>query len=479
MQKKFVVNLILLVFLNLLVKPLWIFVEVEVQNATGTEQYGMYFALLNLSLIINFILDLGITNYNNRNIAQNSHLLQQQLSGIILLRFVLAVIYFTIVMSIGVVLGYSSLQLFILLLLAFNQFLIAFTLYLRSNISGLHLFKTDSLLSVADRLLMLLIVSALLWGNFTSSVFKIEWFVYAQTAAYLLTSFIALAIVLRKSGKPEIRWDSAFALYILKKSFPYALLILLMFAYTRTDAVLLERMLENGKLHSGIYAQAFRLLDAANMFAYLFAALLFPMFSRMLKENQPVKYLAGLSFRLLMTPAIALTFFCFFFNNEIMQTLYRENSAESAKILPVLIAGIIPICSGFVFGTLLTASGKLEELNRIALMALGINLILNFHLIPNYQAQGAATAALVTQSFNAAFQLFAVRKIFGWNVKPGIFISLAVFSATVLLCGWFASDMENKFTGMAVFTVVSVLLAFATRLINLKGIFTILREKNQ
>jgi hypothetical protein len=54
MQKKFLSNLILLVFLNLLVKPFWIFVEINVQNATGTEQYGMYFALLNLSLIINF-----------------------------------------------------------------------------------------------------------------------------------------------------------------------------------------------------------------------------------------------------------------------------------------------------------------------------------------------------------------------------------------------------------------------------------------
>ena len=34
--------------------------------------------------------------------------------------------------------------------------------------------------------------------------FKIEWFVYAQTAAYLLTMLICFAIVLRKSRFPKI-----------------------------------------------------------------------------------------------------------------------------------------------------------------------------------------------------------------------------------------------------------------------------------
>lgn len=477
MQKKFLSNLILLVFLNLLVKPFWIFVEINVQNATGTEQYGMYFALLNLSLIINFLLDLGITNYNNRNIAQNHHLLQKHLSGIILLRFVLAAAYFVIIMAIGLLIGYSKFQLFVLILLGFNQFLIAFTQYLRSNISGLHLFKTDSFLSVTDRLLMIVFVCALLWGNFRDEQFRIEWFIYAQTAAYLITTFIALAVVLQKSGKLELNWNTSFFKAILKQSFPYALLILLMFIYTRSDAILLERMLEEGEKESGIYAQAFRLLDVVNMFGFLFAGLLLPLFSKMLKNNESVKELTGLSFRLIMAPAIAIVFTCLFFNFDIMQLLYKEHTEISAKLLPVLMASIIPICSGFVFGTLLTAHGKLDELNRIAMMAVGINIILNLQLIPDYKAQGAATSALITQLFNAVFQIIVVRKLFNWSVNWPFILSLLLFTVLTFTSGWFLSNLGNRLLGIAAMAGISIILAFATRLISIKGIFAILKEK--
>lgn len=477
MQKKFLSNLILLVFLNLLVKPFWIFVEINVQNATGTKQYGMYFALLNLSLIINFLLDLGITNYNNRNIAQNHQLLQKHLSGIILLRFLLAAVYFIVVVAIGLVIGYSKYQLLVLMLLGFNQFLIAFTQYLRSNISGLHLFKTDSFLSVTDRLLMIVFVCALLWGNFTSEPFKIEWFIYAQTAAYLITALIAFAVVLQKSGKLELNWNPSFFKAILKQSFPYALLIFLMFIYTRSDAILLERMLKKGELESGIYAQAFRLLDVVNMFGFLFAGLLLPIFSKMLKQQHSVKELTALSFRLMMAPAITIVIICLFFNFDIMNLLYEEQTEVSAKLLPVLMAAIIPICSGFVLGTLLTAHGKLDELNRIAMMAVGINIILNLQLIPDYKAQGAATSALITQLFNAVFQVYAVKKIFGWTVSRSLIFSLVSFAALAYLSAWFLSDLENRLLGIGVTTGVCIILAFATRLISIKGIFAILKEK--
>jgi O-antigen/teichoic acid export membrane protein len=49
--------------------------------------------------------------------------------------------------------------------------------------------------------------------------------------------------------------------------------------YNRIDGVMLERMLDNGQEQAGIYAQSFRILDAASMIAFLFSGLLLPMFS--------------------------------------------------------------------------------------------------------------------------------------------------------------------------------------------------------
>jgi len=72
MQKRFLSNLFLSLFLNFLIKPVSVLViDAGVQRHVGNEAYGQYFALLSLTLITNIILDIGINNFTTRNIAQN------------------------------------------------------------------------------------------------------------------------------------------------------------------------------------------------------------------------------------------------------------------------------------------------------------------------------------------------------------------------------------------------------------------------
>ena len=90
MKRKFIWNLLLVVVLNILIKPFYILgVDAEVINRVGASVYGNYFALINFSFLLNIILDLGITNFNVKNIAQHHHLLDKHFSGIITLRFLL------------------------------------------------------------------------------------------------------------------------------------------------------------------------------------------------------------------------------------------------------------------------------------------------------------------------------------------------------------------------------------------------------
>ena len=146
MKKRFITNLALLIFLNLLIKPFWFFgIEVGVQNRVGEEMYGFYFSLFNFAFILNFLLDLGINNYNNRSIARDPKLLKDRLAAIIPLKFFLSLAYAGIVFISGKIIGYSSEQFGMLWLLVLNQFLASFILYFRTNISGLQYFRTDSL----------------------------------------------------------------------------------------------------------------------------------------------------------------------------------------------------------------------------------------------------------------------------------------------------------------------------------------------
>ena len=479
MQRKFLTNLILLLFLNLLIKPFWILgIDRAVQNSIGAEDYGFYYALFNFSFLLNILLDLGITNFNNRNISQNNQLIKKHLSSIFTLKLSLGILYMIVSLVCGLVICYSFKQFQFLFLLCFNQFLIYLILYLRSNIAGLFLFKTDSVVSVLDRTFMIAICAVLLWGNITHEPLKIEWFIYAQTVAYFLTAVIAFSIVFHKAKFFKLKWDFPFSMMILKKSFPFAVLILLMTFYNRIDTVMMERMLPDGEnnIQAGIYAQAYRLLDATNMIAYLFAGLLLPLFSRMLKQRDSVEDLVKLSFRLLVIPAIMIASGSYFYQDKIMELLYYEHAGASAPVFGLLMGCFIPVSSSYIFGTLLTANGNLRALNIMAASGMLLNIILNIFLIPKMQAFGSAIASFITQGLAALTQIIIVQYIFKFKVNVRMFLKFVVFVSGILLVGYYSKNIHsNWMISFVLMTGFYFLLSFVTGIISIKSLYHIVK----
>lgn len=478
MQKKFYGSLILIILLNVLIKPFYLFaIDAQVQNTVGSEAYGVYFSLLNFSFIFNIILDVGITNYNTRNIAQHPNTVSKYIGPILGLRLILAFIYIFITLGAALLLGYRDLEMKILGMLALNQVLAGLVLYFRSNFSGLHWFKIDALLSVLDRFLLIIVCSILLYSSVIESPFQIEWFVYAQTFTYGITAITAFALSLIKIGKIKFRLHGLFNRALLKQSTPYALLILLMMMYTRMDAVMLERILPNGKEQAGIYAQGFRLLDFFNVFAFLFTGLLLPVFARLIKQRGDFKSVLNSAGLLLVGAALFLAISSSIFSQPIMGLIYDHDIAESSVTFSWIILSFIPIATGHVFGSLLTAGGKMRILNQMALGGIAINLTLNFLLIPSYEAEGAAVATLITQSLTALAQVLIVLNVFSFRVHTKHFARLLIFSFALLGFGLYTFSAFPNLLGLSLLIAFGIGLLFVLRIINIKAILNILRDR--
>jgi O-antigen/teichoic acid export membrane protein len=440
-----------------------------VQNSVGAESYGLYFAVFNFTYLFNMLLDMGITNFNNRNIARHQQLLHKHLSGIITLKLLLGVVYMAVVFVVALIIGYRGLQLWFLFWMAINQFLNAFILYLRSNISALLMFKTDSCLSVMDRLLMIIFCGILLWGGVTNEPFRIEWFIYCQTVAYVLTALTALAIVVTKGRVTRLSWNPTFFLMILKKSLPFAILFLLMSFYNRIDSVMLERLLPEGvgASEAGIYASAFRLLDALVMIAYLFSVILLPLFSKMLKNNENITPIVKSSFSLLFLFSVTSVVLLECFRLPVMDLLYKEHVEESSAVFRFLIAGIIPISFTYIFGTMLTANGNLKLLNITAIAGIVVNMAVNLILIPRMQAEGAAIASLSTQSVVAVLQVVIAFRQLKVPVNSLPLWQSLLFTVVLVTAVWFFSQHFNGHVlwALLISGVFALLLGFATRLL--------------
>lgn len=478
MKRKFFTNLLLLLGLNLLIKPFWILgIDRTVQNIVGAEDYGTYFALFNFSVVLNMLLDLGLTNFNNRAIAQHHQLLNKYLSFLVSLKFVLAGFYTLVCLLVAWIIGYNERQMHLLYFLIFNQILISVTYYLRSNISGLHHFKTDSVLSVLDRTLMIAFCSILLFTNWTGKPITIEWFVYLQTAAYLLVGLISLVYVLKYSGRFKLRFNFRIYKSFLRQSLPFALLVLLQSVYSRIDSVLIERLLPGtGDVQAGIYAQAFRLSDAASMFGLMFAGLLLPMFSRMLKQKEDISQMVLFSFELIMVPTLIAVSVAAFYADTIMAALYHDHVAESAMLLMPLMIGFAGIASNYIFGTLLTANGNLRSLNLIAFSFMALNIVVNSMLIPRYGALAASRVAMCTQVGIALAQIVLAWRQFKLQINYLVILKLMGFLLFLILLGKVSHFMANPLYGMAVLAGLGLVYAMAVKLINVRSLTALLKS---
>jgi O-antigen/teichoic acid export membrane protein len=479
-KRKFIIDLAILLVLNLLIKPFWILkIEPNVQMEVGNAGYGEYFTLFNFSFLLNILLDFGLTNFNNKNIAQNSHLLSKHFSKMLGLKFVLGFLYIGVTLLVGFfILGFEMRYIKLLIVLCINNFFLSFILFLRSNLLALHLFRLDSVVSVLDRVIMILLVLAMLLNVFGLEVDVMN-FVYAQTLGYALTAAIAFVIVLNKTHTFRLNWDKKFNMLILKKSFPFAILVLLMTFYNRLDSVMIERMLpgNTGKEQSGIYAKAFRLLDAANMIAYLFSVQLLPLFSRMLKNKENIENIVKLSFTLLLTPALIVSIGSIFYADRFCEALYK-GSQEGHEILGLLMCCFTAISVSYIFGTLLTANGNLKYLNIMAVSGIVINIVLNVILIPSHQAMGSAISSVVTQFLMCIIQVILSYKVFKMRVNVRLLIAIFLFISGVVFANYFTMTItKNWIINFMIMLIFSGLLAFVTGMINLKSVLRFVKYK--
>ena len=348
---------------------------------------------------------------------------------------------------------------------------------MRSNLSGLHLFFQDSIISVLDRTLLIIICSLLLWGGVTSAPFQIEWFVYAQTIAYLFTLLVCFVLVFRQTSQFKFTWNVPFALVILKHSFPYALLILLMTIYYRIDSVMLERMIDDQSVQAGIYAQAYRFFEASNMLAYLFAALLLPIFSRMLKLGESVDEIVQFSFKTLMGFALTLSVFCCVFNYQIIDFRYDNHILEASQLLAILMICFLCVSSTYIYGTLLTANGNLYHLNIVAGFGVLLNIVLNFTLIPRYQALGSAIASLITQFLTGLAQIILCYYFFRLHFWSS-FIRILIFLVGILLCALYLDTVGDlSYYSILFYFIFSFIWLFITKMINVSDFYLLISSK--
>lgn len=465
---RFLKGLSWLIILNMLVKPVWLFfIDRQVQNIVGYEEYGKYFAILSLSYVLFFLSDVGISNMLNQRMANH---LPVNIYQLLRIKFFLLLTYFVVFCFIGWLTHIANWE--ILFLVIAVQCLTSLLIFFRNIVTANQYFGADAWFSVIDKTLMILFCGVLIYTSLFNKI-SLPVFLRTQVVCTAIAVIICFLFIVKKkfiSINGSKRIESLF-----RQMLPFTLIILLMSVHYRLDGFLLERIHPNGAMEAGIYASAYRLLDASNMVGYLASSFLVAFVARNLKENEVLEEAILNTRHILMFCSLGAVSFVIVFASWLQQVLYHSNIAYNASVMQLCIASFPAYCLVHVYGSVLTGAAKFKQFITILIFSVVLNIILNLILIPSKGALGCSIAALASQYVCGITTLVVSSKTLAISVNvKSIFIYLlsAVLLTTFFYFGKYA--VINVWIILIIAVLLSLLLLF-TQLGVIKKYFISLR----
>ena len=378
--------------LNLLVKPVWILVEMQVQDVIGHDMWGLYAALLSLGFLFITLSDLGINQYSTQHLASRPELLPEVVPHLLSTKFVLIFLYPFILMGIGWVLGYRGIELYFLALICLihgsNQLLEFF----RANFRALQKFQIDGFMSVFERLLLLVLV----WILFLTQL-DITRFIYARLLALGVAVIVFYLALVRVYGWIRPRLSLPKVKEVIRYSWGFALMTILYSVHDKVDQVMLERMA--GDVQNGLYVAAYRWVDGFGMYLWTVLPIFFARFAFFIKDHKEQEKLLHFGQPITAIPMIFVCLFVFFYGEKLLFLFDQSTPEELAIMLACLrIVFIAILLHGFmaIFSTLLTSTGHLRFVNRLVFASIALNVVLNIIFIPQYGAIACAWSTVAS-----------------------------------------------------------------------------------
>jgi O-antigen/teichoic acid export membrane protein len=237
--------------------------------------------------------------------------------------------------------------------------------------------------------------------------------------------------------RPRYRIDIQFWKRSLKEALPLAIVALISMVYFNIDIVMLGKM--KGEEVAGWYGVSYHLFFALATITGAFHSAVFPVMSRFFKESEELlKEAYHKSFKAMVGAGIPVSVGTFLLSEKIILFFFGpqyQNSIAALKILSLLI----------IFSYLNSLAGYfLTSINRQALTAkiftvtAGINVLLNFFLIPRYSYIGAAYATVASEILFFTFFFLSIggqiRSIsLGEITKSVISSAIMGFSVIILI----------------------------------------------
>jgi len=206
--------------------------------------------------------------------------------------------------------------------------------------------------------------------------------------------------------------------------------------HNRLDTVLIQALAGSGAL--GLYAAAYRLMEAFKILPNLAERTLFPILSRAVGDRVRLGRLTARSIKALVGIAAPLALLAWVLGPAVVPLIYGADYAAAAPVWAILMGALVLICAVRPHLQLMRALRRLHGVNLATAAAAALNLGLNLVLIPRHGILGAALATVASEAFLLAAEWGLVRPCIegaSLNRLPALLPALVAMTGTVFWLG--------------------------------------------
>jgi len=274
--------------------------------------------------------------------------------------------------------------------------------------------------------------------------------VYAKTSAFLLLSFVKIGLILTGASLVAFAWATlaetalgsagllivywkrgysmkawrysrAMAGSLLKDSWPLVLSSILTMVYLRIDQVMLGNMVGSEEL--GNYSVAVQVSEVWYFIPMVISSSVFPAIvkAEAISEELFYEHLQKL-YRLMAFIAYMVALPVAFFSTEIIRLLFSSAYSDAGPLAALLVWAGVFTSLGAARNVLIIA----KNWTRVNLVSIalggGVNIMLNFFLIPKYGAMGAVAATFFSYwlAVHGACFIFKPLRKTGWMMTKAM-----------------------------------------------------------
>lgn len=402
----------------------------------GTEEYGRLYLAMSIQAIFVMVILYGGRYYIVKEIARSKDVTPALVADSMVARVMLWGVSFAAMVGFAFLAGYPTEIKVLIFILGVSMLWEGARLVLYCTFQAHEAMKYPSIGSIVERIFVATAAIIALMLGARAGV------IAAIMAVGTMLNYLLCRHFFRRMVPTVPKGRLSATLNVLKVEFPYFLLAIFGVIYFRIDAVMLSLMTNETVV--GWYGAAYRFFDILMFFPSIFITALFPVLSRLWgKENGTLARTAERSIELMLLAGIPIAVIVFAFAREIIDLFFGlADYGQSVLLLQIFAVGLLIIYINFILGTTVFASDKQRRWSFVTFIAVIINVILNYFMIPYTQLHlgnggiGSAVATLLTEFYIMTSAVSLLSKNILKEMRIAVWIKGAVAGLIMIAAVW-------------------------------------------